>query len=159
MLRGHLATAVALAVGFLAVGGVYLFALPGLQRTTLPGPPDRGLPYTHASYSAAEARRAFAEVGVPLGPRSRTQTGTTLGSRGDVLEVDAFADAATVARSGFSDYVVSNGRYVHFPRACGTSVPDAERWRGNVRVIVSCGRAGRTAGAWLRLVDRALARL
>jgi hypothetical protein len=146
-------------VGALALGGVLVFAGPTARTSALPLPPDHGLPYTRAAYSVSEVRAAFAAGGVPLAVRARSAAATTLGSRGDVLEVDTFADAGTVGRTGFWDYTVVDGRYVHFPRACGTAVPDAERWQGNVRVVLSCARAGSAARAWLRRVDRALARL
>jgi hypothetical protein len=73
--------------------------------------------------------------------------------------VDVFGDPQKVEAAGFHDYLPSNGRYVHFPRTCGTSLADAERWRGNVRVIVSCGAAAVASAEWLRRADRALALL
>jgi hypothetical protein len=125
----------------------------------LAAPPDHGLPYSKATFTAAAARRAFAAAGIPLSARSRTATVTTLGSRGDVLEVDALADRREVERSGFYDYTVAHGRYVHFARSCSPGGPNAERWHGNVRVIVDCAKAGNAAPRWLRRVDRALERL
>jgi hypothetical protein len=54
---------------------------------------------------------------------------------------------------------VINGRYAHFPRMCGSQSADAERWRGNLRVIVSCTAAGSASSGWLARVARALGRL
>ena len=122
-------------------------------------PPDNDLPYTDGSYSPREARRAFAAEGIRLTPRSRSATVTTLGNRGDVLEVDTFGDPDQVKRSGFYDDTVIDGHYARFPRTCGQGSPTAARWHGNVRVIVSCPAAGTAASAWLRRVERALARL
>ena len=150
--------------------GVVTFAIAaaatavGLARTTphprgLEAPPDNDLPFTQATYTAADARRAFAAEGIRLTLRSRVPDLVTLGNRGDVLEVDAFGDPELVKRSGLFDYTLINGRYAHFPRTCGQGSPDAERWHGNVRVIVSCPAAGAAASEWLARVDRALAHL
>jgi hypothetical protein len=120
--------------------------------------PHGGLPYTKASFTAADATHAFAAEGVVLSVRSRSVVMTTLGDPRDVLEVDAFADRRTVERTGFHDVTVSRGRRAPFARDCSSSVP-AERWRGNVRVLVDCARAGATAPGWLQRVERALDRL
>ena len=120
--------------------------------------PHSGLSYTKASFTAADAKHAFGAEGVELSVRSRSVVMTTLGNPGDVLEVDAFADRRTVERSGFHDVTVSHGRRVPFARDCSSSVP-AERWHGNVRVLVDCARARAAGAAWLRRVERALARL
>jgi hypothetical protein len=128
--------------------GVTLFALA----------PRTGLPYAKASFTAGDATRAFAAERIELSVRSRSVLMTTLGNRGDVLEVDAFGDRKAVKRSGFHDVTVANGRQVPFARDCSSSVP-AERWRGNIRVLVDCRRAGATAPGWLQRVERALNRL
>lgn len=120
--------------------------------------PHGGLPYTKASYTADDAKHAFAAEGVVLSVRARSVVMTTLGNPGDMLEVDAFADRRTVERSGFHDVTVSNGRRVPFARDCASSVP-AERWRGNVRVLVDCARARAAGSTWLLRVERALGRL
>ena len=156
---GQLPAVAVVAAVLAATAGLFAFARPEYRRAVLPPPADHGLPYTRAAYTAAGARRAFAAVGVRLGPRSRSATVTTLGNAGDVLEVDVFAGREQVERAGFWDYLVVDGRYVHFARDCRSSVPDAERWRGNVRAIVPCAKAGAQADAWLRRVERALARL
>jgi len=135
-----------------------------LVATTLVGvalvalAPRGGLPYTKASFDAADARRAFAGEKIELSVRSRSVLMTTLGNRGDVLEVDAFGDRNAVERSGFRDVTVANGRRVPFARDCSSPVP-AERWRGNIRVLVDCARAGAAAPVWLSRVERALNRL
>ena len=132
-----------------AIVGAALFALV---------PRGGGLPYVEATFTRDDAKRAFASEGVTLVVRSRSVVMTTLGNAGDVLEVDAFADRRTVERSGFHDVTIANGRRVPFARNCSTSVR-AERWRGNIRVLVDCARA-RTAGpGWLLRVERALSRL
>ncbi len=159
LLRGHLPAVAVVAAALAATAAAFAFARPEYHRTVSEPPADHGLPYTRATYTAADARRAFAAVGVELGQRSRSAIVTTLGSAGDVLEVDAFADRERVERAGFWDYLVVDGRYVHFARDCRSSIPDAERWRGNVRVVVSCMRAGGQADAWLRRAERALAGL
>ena len=136
-----------------------LLLRPASDIRPLAAPPDHGLPYSTATFTAAAARRAFAASGIALSARSRTPTVTTLGNHGDVLEVDAFGDRRAVERSGFYDYTVAQGRYVHFARSCSPGGPNAERWHGNVRVIVDCTKAGDAAPRWLRRVDRALERL
>jgi hypothetical protein len=158
-LRSHLLAAGIVAVAVAAAGAVLAFARPTAHPYVIPPPPDHGLPYTVVSYTAADVRRAFAAEGIRLTPRSQFPTVTTIGNRDDILEVDAFGDRKKVEQSGFWDYAVENGKYVHFPRVCGSTIPDAERWHGNVRVIVKCRAAGAASGAWLRRVDRALARL
>jgi hypothetical protein len=157
-LRPHLLAFAALGAALPIAAAVFLLgSVPA--RNALAGPPDHGLPYREASFTAADARRAFAAEGFRLTPRSRTTTSTTLGNHGDVLEVDAFAARAQVERAGFYDYIVEGGKYVHFPRDCTPGHIDAERWHGNIRVIVNCPKAGNEASAWLLRVDRALARL
>jgi hypothetical protein len=129
----------------------------------LSAPHDHGLPYTKASLTAADARRAFAAEGVRLTFRSHVAAMATLGDRRDVLEVDAFGDRKAVERTGFSDYTVvglgAAAHYAHFPHSCGGGALAAERWHGNIRAIVSCPKAGKAASRWLERVDRALARL
>ena len=158
--RTHVLATVIVAAAVISIAAVFAVARPTYRPETRPSPPDHGLPYTVARYTAADARRVFAAEGIALSPRSSTPTVTTLGNRGDILEVDTFGDRRKVEAAGFYDYATdSSGNYVHFPRACGTSIPDAERWRGNVRVIVSCTAARGDSAAWLRRVMRALNRL
>ena len=159
LLRAYPLSGLVVVLSVAAVGAFFAFARPAYHPESPPAPPDHGLPYTKVSYTAAEAKRAFAAEGIALTLRSQ-QPGivTTLGNEGDVLEVDAFGDANRVRRSGFSDYTSVNDRFVHFPHACRPGVVDAERWRGNVRVIVACA-ASPNPNAWLRRAARALGRL
>ncbi len=162
VVRGHLFSLAVVAGALVAAGVVFGFYRPAHRAETIPLPRDHGLPYTQVSFKAADARRAFAAVGITLGPRSRMTGVTTLGNRNDILEVDAFGDRARVERSGFYDYTTAGlgaaAHYVHFARDCSHEGA-AERWHGNVRVMVDCARAGSAAPRWLRLVNRALARL
>jgi hypothetical protein len=157
---GHPAVLVAVAAALAGLAGMLAFASPAYRRAVQNPPRDRGLPYARARYGAADAKRVFAAAGVSLTRRSSSAAVTTLGDGRDVLEVDVFADPKAVEASGFhDDALVPPGRHVRFPRSCGGPVPDAERRRGNVRVLVSCRAAGGGADAWLRRVERALARL
>ena len=159
--RTHALATVIVAAAVISGAAVFAFARPTYRPETRPLPRDHGLPYTVARYTTADARRAFAAEGIALSRRSSTPTVTTLGNPRDVLEVDTFAARRKVEAAGFYDYTTdsSSGNYVHFPRTCGTSIPDAERWHGNVRVIVSCTAARGESAAWLRRVTRALSRL
>jgi hypothetical protein len=83
-----------------------------------------------------------------------------LSTKNLVVEVDAFGDPKKVIASDFSNYITfSEGRWVRTPRTCGTGARLAERWGGNIRVIVNCAIAGSSASIWLRRVSLALARL
>ena len=148
----------AIALVVAAFGAAFAFARPGYHASVVTSPPN-DLPYSSALYSTSNAVQAFAAVGVRLTPRSKSPTVTTLGSHGDVLEVDVFGDPQRVKAAGFHDYLPLNGHFVHFPRTCGTPLPDAERWKGNVRVIVHCTAATGASAAWLGRTERALARL
>lgn len=161
-LRIHPLSIAILSLGVVAVVGVFTFARPTSHASVLPPPPGAGLPYTHVSFTTRDAQRAFAGVGFTL---VRRDTGpgtpmTDLSTRDDVVSVDVFGDAEEVAASGFSDYLVfANGHWAHAPRTCAPGAVDAERWRGNVRVIVRCTPAGGDAPELLRRAARALARL
>ena len=79
-------------------------------------------------------------------------------SRDLVVELAVFGDRKTIDASGFSDYhIFANGRWSLAPRNCVAGAKNAERWRGNVRVIVSCTRGA--SSAWLRRAALALGRL
>jgi hypothetical protein len=158
LLRAHQTAALAIALAVAAFGAALAFARPGYHHSVMSSRPN-DLPYSFVSYSRADAVVAFAAVGVRLTPRSKSAVITTLGSRGDALEVDVFGDPQRVKAAGFHDYLPLNGRYVHFPRTCGTALPDAERWKGNVRVIIQCTAATGGSAAWLRRTEQALARL
>jgi hypothetical protein len=159
LLRRHVLAVGIVVAAAAAIGAFVAVARPTYQRQVMQAPADHGLPYTVASYTASDARRAFAAEGIVPTPRSHSAAVTTLGNRGDILEVDAFADRETVERSGFYNYTLVGGRYVPFPSACGAGAHTAARWRGNVRVIVSCSIARDAAPDWLTRVERALARL
>jgi hypothetical protein len=158
LFRGHLVAASIVGVAFASIGAAFAFARP-TGHASVPGRINGHLPYRLVSYTAADARRAFAAEGIHLRTRSHSPTITTLGNRHDILEVDAFGDRAKVEQSGFRDFTLVKGRFVHFPRDCRSGSPDAERWHGNVRVIVSCTAAGTSSSLWLRRAQRALARL
>jgi len=132
-----------------AIVGAALFAL---------APRGGGLPYVKATFTPGDAKRAFASEAVTLVVRSRSVVMTTLGNPADVLEVDVFADRQIVERSGFHDVTIANGRRVPFARDCSSSVP-AERWHGNIRVLVDCAQARSAGSGWLLRVERVLNRL
>ena len=147
----------------LPVAAMALVLRPAAVPRPVAGPPDSGLTYTKARFTAADARRAFATQEIRLTVKSRVTGITSLGDLRDVLEVDAFGDRRTVERTGFSDYTVvglgASAHYARFPRTCAGGALNAERWRGNIRVIVSCAKAGPAAPRWLERVGGALARL
>lgn len=147
---------VAVTAGAVAVFGV---VRSNGDHSAQAAPPGHALPYTTVSYTAADARRAFKAAGIVLTFRSQSTGVTTLGNPGDVLEVDAFGEREEVERAGFYNYTQVNGRYVPFPASCADGASAAARWRGNVRVVVSCAAAGDDAARWLLRVDDALARL
>jgi hypothetical protein len=161
--RAPLLLAVAAVSATVVVGFGALVGRSVYDPSARPSPPDHGLPYTNASFTGFDARRAFAAEGIRLVLKSRSAAVTTLGSPRDVLEVNAFGDRGRVERSGFYDYTVAgrgdSAHYVRFPRSCTGDAVDAERWRGNIRVIVSCAKARPAAPRWLERVSRALARL
>jgi hypothetical protein len=142
-----------------AAAAVFAVARPTDHSDVVPAPPNNDLPYAAVSFDVTDAKQAFTPENVDLSIQSKTGTVTTLGSADDLLEVDVFGDPDPVKRSGFYDYTIKNGRYVHFPTSCGAGASTAERWHGNVRVILNCSGAGSDASNWLQTVDRALARL
>lgn len=156
----HMVAVVVIGVAIAALAGVFAFTRPSSHPYVLPSPPN-DLPYTKVSYTVADARRAFAAKGIRLTARSsQPEVVTTIGNRGDILEVDVFADPEKVKSSGFHNYyTLADGRWVRAPRSCTTDASNAESWHGNVRVIVSCTRAGEAAGAWQGRVRLALRRL
>jgi hypothetical protein len=158
-LRAH-TPAVVMVVGAVAgAAAVFTVARPTYHASRLPEVTDNSLPYPHVSYTTADVRRVFAVESIALTPRVHGQTVTTLGNERDILEVDVFGDPKKVKQSGFHDYTVASGRYVRFPRRCFPGARDAERWHGNVRVIVDCAAAGAAPNSWLARAARALARL
>lgn len=159
LLKGHVLASGIVVVAVTSVGAVFAFAAPAYHRQVMPGPPNNDLPYTVVSYTSADARRAFAAEGINLSPRAKSPTTTTLGNRGDILEVDVFGDPEKVKQTGFYDYTIVNDHYAHFPRDCSSGGLDAELWQGNVRVIVNCSAAGSSSRLWLRRAERAIAHL
>lgn len=109
---------------------------PSTQRV-----PSVRLPYARARFTVTDAKRAFAAVGVRLVPKSRVAgVVTTIGTQNDEFEVDVFGDPARVNALGGSPEVITDtrGTYVRIPSTCEQGVPDAERWRGNVRFVIRC---------------------
>jgi len=143
-----------------ATAGLFLTVWrPGYQPSTQHAP-SVPVPYSHVRFTVGDAKRAFAAVGVRLVPKSRVPAiGTTLGTPHDAFEVDIFGDPARVNALGGSPDVITNvhGKYVHIPSTCTPGIPDAERWRANVRFIVRCTNAAHTQ--LLTTGTRALAKL
>jgi hypothetical protein len=163
LVRGHLLSVAVIAVAVVAAAGVFTFARPGYHPYVMPTPPN-DLPYTAVAYTASDASRAFAASGIKLeqrGPRAtRSNPMTGLSNKGFIVEVTAFGDPQQVKDSGYSTYYTFvDGHWVHAPRTCGAGATNAERWRGNIRVIISCTRAGSASSTWLRRASLALGRL
>lgn len=158
----HVTAVAVISIAVATTGAVFAFARPTYHPYVMPKAPNN-LPYTAVTYSVADARRAFAAVDLRLAPhvpRAVTAGITTLWSKGYVVEVDVFGDPKVVKDSGFSDYYTfANGRWSLAPKSCVPGAKNAERWRGNVRVIVSCTASGAAATPWLTRVSRALGRL
>lgn len=165
--RSHLFATVVVAAALAVVASIFVFARPEYRRSVQPPPPHEPLPYTKALYSASRAQQAFGAAGVTLVRRIPASISTDqppiidLSSRRDIVIVDVFGNRDRVAASGFSDYFTfdAKGSLVKAPRQCSPGVTNAERWHGNVRVIVSCARAGASAPLWLARVKRAFAQL
>jgi hypothetical protein len=156
----HVIAVAAVLVAVAAMGGVFAFARPTYHPYVMPSPPGDGLSYTEVTYTRADAVHAFAAEGIHLllGAEQPGMSGAY--SRDLLVEVTAFGDRKTVDASGFSNYYTfANGRWSLAPKSCVAGAKNAERWRGNVRVIISCTRAGGASGAWLRRVTLALSRL
>lgn len=161
----------ALLVGIVALAvvclvGVFTFARPRYHPYVLPRPPHEPLPYTRATYSVAEAERAFRSAGIALVFHTHEPIPIgappifDLSNGGNIVEVDVFGDPKRVAASGFSDYFTFvGGHWLKAPETCSPGANGAERWRGNVRAIVSCSSAGTSASLWVARVKRALANL
>src|SRR4051812_39799921 len=146
-LRAHLIAVSVVAVAAVGAAGALTFARPTYHPYVMPPPPS-DLPYTKVSYGWADAKRAFAESGIRLilhtrGPRPAAAPPIVDSSTNDlVVEVTVFGDPKKIQGSGLSDYITfSNGRWVQTPRTCGNGARLAERWGGNIRVIVNCASA------------------
>ena len=162
----HLVAVALVTVAVVGAAGVFSFAKPAYHPYVMPSPPRTALPYAKVVYTPRDAQRAFAGAGIrlvlhlhepiPVGNPPIVDLSTANG----VVEVDAFGNPAKVAASGFSDYTTfSNGRWVRTPSTCAAGAANAERWRGNVRVILSCTEAGALAPRYLHRIDIALERL
>jgi len=150
-----------------ATGSVLAFARPTYHPYVMPSPPGDGLSYTKVTYSVKDVKRAFAVSGIKLfgapanAPRpAHAAPMVDFHDQDIVVEATVFGDRKTVDASGFSNYYTFvNGRWSLAPKNCVAGAKNAERWRGNVRVIVSCLRAGGTSNTWLRRAALALGRL
>lgn len=140
------------------MGGAFALARPTYHPYVMPSPPSDGLSYTKVTFTRADAMHAFAAQGIHLLGGHAQPGMTDAHSRDLVVEVTVFGDRKTVDASGFSDYYTfANGRWSLAPKSCVAGAKNAERWRGNVRVIVSCTRGA--SSAWLRRAELALGRL
>jgi hypothetical protein len=124
-----------------SVAGLFLTVWRPRYRPSTQKLPAAHLPYSDVQFTANDAKRAFAAVGVQLVPKSRVPgVVTTIGSRNDAFEVDVFGNPSRVNALGGSPQIIvdSHGKYVRIPRTCASGIPDAERWRGNVRFVIRC---------------------
>ena len=124
-----------------SVAGLFLAVWRPRYRPSAQKVPAVPLPYSDVQFTAHDAKRAFAAVGVQLVPKSRIAgVVTTIGSRSDAFEVDVFGGPDRVKALGGSPEIIvdSRGKYVRIPRACTPGIPDAGRWRGNVRFVIRC---------------------
>jgi hypothetical protein len=125
-----------------SVAGLFLTVRSRPVTENLPAAP---LPYGKVQFAANDAKRAFASVGVRLLPKSRVPgVVTTIGTRSNSFEVDVFGTPGRVNAVGGSPEIItdSHGDYVRIPGTCTSGIPDAERWRGNVRFIIRCANPG-----------------
>jgi hypothetical protein len=155
----HHALAVAIVALVAVAAGVFLFVGHARSQASTERAPTVPVPYSHVEFTVSDANRAFAAVGVRLVAKSHVPgVGTTIGTRDDALEVDVFGDPARVNASGSPDLITdAHGKYVRMPSTCTPGIPDAARWRGNVRFVIRCANAGHAQ--LLTLGTRALAKL
>jgi hypothetical protein len=159
-IRQH-AWALAVVAVAAAVMGLFLSVWRPRSEPSTQKLPTAPLPYSHAQFTVRDAKRAFAAVDVRLVPKSRVPgVVTTIGTPHDEFEVDIFGDPKRVDAVGGSPDVItdSNGKYVSIPSTCTRGIPDAERWRGNVRFIIRCSNTAHDAQL-LGVGARALAHL
>jgi hypothetical protein len=155
----HLFAVAVIGVAVAVAGGALAFARP-TYHPYVQQPPPFFVPYKSVTYSLADARKAFAHAGIRFASTSHQQGAQLLSTAGYLLEVDVLGDPQQVRDSGWDPYhALIQGHWVAAPRTCGSGVSDAERWRGNVRVVVSCPRAGAASNMWLRRATSALGRL
>jgi hypothetical protein len=166
VVRAHAAVFGITAVAVLAVVGVFTFARPQYHPYVIPKPPQEPLPYTKVLYSTTQAQRAFKAADITLVRHTHEPVPVgappivDLSNSGNIVIVDVFGDPQRVAASGFSDYFnFAHGHWLKAPTSCSPGANGAERWRGNVRVIVSCANAGTAAPLWLARTERALTNL
>jgi hypothetical protein len=148
LLRAHLVSVAIVVAAVAVLGAVFAFARPTYHRYVMPSPPGDGLSYTTVSYTPANAKRAFAAHGIALqrGPKQAGMADLHTSDSG--IEVTVFGDRKTVDASGFSDYYTfANGKWSLAPKNCVSGAKNAERWRGNVRLIVTCTSAVRLVPA------------
>ena len=156
----HVVAVAVVGIAVAAIGSVLAFARPTYRPYVMPSPPGDGLSYAKVTYTRADAMHAFAAQGIHLLPGADQPGMKGANSRDLVVVMTVFGDRKTVDASGFSDYYTfANGRWSLAPKSCVAGAKNAERWRGNVRVIVSCTRAGDASSGWLRRVTLALGRL
>jgi len=125
----------------------------------MPAPPS-DLPYTTVTYTAADASHAFSAAGIKLLRMSHLGQMTDLSDESFIVEVTAFGDPQKGKGLRLQRLLhVRRRPLVKAPRTCAAGAKDAEHWRGNIRVIVHCTRAGAASGMWLRRAQLALGRL
>ena len=153
LLRAHRAAVAIVAAAVLATTGVFVFARPQPHPHQTPPPPGDGLPYTDPVYTRADAVRAFAAHGIHLVRGAHSPGIAGMHTADATILVDVFGDKQVVDAQGFSDYyTLTDGKWTLAPKNCVPGARSAERWRGNVRLIVYCD-----APADLPLAARALA--
>jgi hypothetical protein len=156
--RQHTSAIVIVALVAATAGIVLTIERPRAQAST-EAAPSVPVPYSHVQFTVRDARRAFAAVGVRLVAKSHVPgVGTMIGTRDDTVEVDVFGDPARVNAAGSPDMITdAHGNYVRMPSTCTPGIPDAARWRGNVRFVIRCATPGRAQ--LLARGTRALAKL
>jgi hypothetical protein len=142
-LRAHL-VAVSIVVAAVAVlGGVFAFARPQSHPYVMPPPPGDGLPYATPTYTRTDAVRAFTGHGIRLVRGAQSPGIKGFHTADDKILVDVFGDKKVDDAAGFSDYYTFvDGHYALSPKNCVAGAKSAERWRGNVRLIVYCDAPG-----------------
>ena len=153
--------ALAVAIVALVAAAAALFLTVGRPRSqaSTAHAPSVAVPYNPVQFTVSEANHAFAAVGVQLVAKSHVPgVVTTIGTRDDAFEVDVLGDPARVSASGSPDLITNTqGKYARIPSTCTPGIPDAARWRGNVRFVIRCANAAQTR--LLALGTRALAKL
>jgi hypothetical protein len=153
--------ALAVAIVALVATAAALFLTVERSRSQAPTAhaPSFPVPNSHVQFTVSDAKHAFAAVGVQLVAKSRVPgVVTTISTRDNAFEVDVFGDPARVNASGSPDLMTNTqGKYIRIPSTCTSGIPDAARWRGNVRFVIRCANSAHTR--LLALGSRALARL